>query len=349
MNYEFPEKLKSLVPYSPGSGDYSIRLDANESFLTPPADIMEKVSAAAMSVPLNRYPDPRSAAVCAAFAGYYGINPDNVVAGNGSDELISVIVNAFTEKGQRAAFLEPDFSMYSFYSHLAELDTVIIRKGDDLEVSADEVIKTVNDNNVSLLLLSNPCNPTSLLLSSEDIERIIRSVGALVVLDEAYMDFADCSLIQRMAEFDNCIMLRTCSKMIGLAAIRLGFAISNDRLTSVLLSAKSPYNVNRVTEAIGTTLLSDRDYVNHCREEIIRSRDLLFDELRSLKLDGFHIYKTSVNFVLIKTDKANEIFEELKKHGILVRCLGGYLRITAGSNDENEKLLSALKDICNTI
>ncbi|MDR1892987.1 MAG: aminotransferase class I/II-fold pyridoxal phosphate-dependent enzyme, partial [Oscillospiraceae bacterium] len=236
--YNLPEKLRTLAPYAPPSGDFPIRLDAKESFISVPADIKAKMLDAAGGVLFNRYPDPMAARVCESFAAYYGINPENVAAGNGSDDLISVITNAFLKKGGRLLTLSPDFSMYPFYGHIAEAKLEVMQKKACLSIDVDALMYRAGE--CDMLIFSNPCNPTSLGLRREDVRKIITGTNALVVLDEAYMDFWDQSLLGEINEFNNLIILRTCSKMIGLAALRLGFAVANKTLITAVKAAKSP-------------------------------------------------------------------------------------------------------------
>jgi len=341
--YELPEKLKSLSPYSPDMGEYPIRLDANESFIEPDAAMKAVIAEAVAAVPLNRYPDPEAKALRKAFADLYGLDKFNVAAGNGSDELISVIMNVFLCRGDTVVTAEPDFSMYRFYAHLCECPIISVDKGENLEIDAERLIKTVNQSGAKMLIFSNPCNPTSRGLDRETVRRIIRSVSALVVLDEAYMDFWDQSLIGEICEFDNCIMLRTCSKMLGMAALRLGFAMGSETLINAIMAAKSPYNINSVSQAIGCVVLGNRQYVNMCAGTIAKSTGLLYSKLKAFEKFGLTCYVTNTNFVIIKTEKAAGIFEYLKSKGILVRLLGGCLRITCGSETENTALISALE------
>src|SRR5699024_11066858 len=150
---------------------------------------------------------------------------------------------------------------YDFYSHLYELEVVSLEKDDNLEIDVDAAISYINRHNIRAVMLSNPCNPTSIGLAREKTLHLVKSVNSLVVLDEAYMDFWDESLIDVASKYDNLILLRTCSKAIGLASLRLGFAIANPKLTKALRAAKSPYNVNGISQAMGEIILKDREFL----------------------------------------------------------------------------------------
>lgn len=341
--YKLTEKLAKLVPYDPVQGDYKIRLDANESFIDTDEEVLKKAVA---GIKINRYPDPCAKSLIEAYSSLYGIDPDLVTAGNGSDEIISIITACFLQSGEKVLCLTPDFSMYSFYSSLYELNVLTLDKEPDLTINVDKAIEKVNKEEIRAVLFSNPCNPTSLGLGREDVIRLIKSVNALVILDEAYMDFwgEENSLLKNTAEYDNLIVLRTCSKALGMAGLRLGFAVSNSVITEKLRAAKSPYNVNSLTQQTAEYFLRDTAEMNRRIEACIRAKNELYNALIKADLSFAEvIYPSVTNFVFIKTEKAREVFEYLLSKSIAVRFMGKYLRITAGSDEENDILTEALK------
>lgn len=341
--YRLPSKIGDLTPYEPASGSFRIRLDANESFLPPAADVW---SAAAERTVLNRYPDSLADELCGRFAAFYGIDKKFVTAGNGSDELISIIANCFLNKGSRVMTLEPDFSMYKIYAALAECEVCSVPKSGDLSIDADAVVRELCNSVYGMLIFSNPCNPTSLGLRREDVRRIIECSDTLVVLDEAYMDFWDQSLLAEAGSYDNLIILRTCSKMMGMAALRVGFAVAGEKITSALRSVKSPYNVNSLSQAVAAEVLSHPDILRDNLRSILESRDALYAALSVIcREKGYFICEPVTNFVFFRPDNAAAVFEGLKSKGILVRHMGEYLRITAGTSKENSELLAALREI----
>jgi histidinol-phosphate aminotransferase len=344
MAYEVNEKIRELVPYQPITGSYRIRLDANESFLVPENEILEEIKKDAVSVAFQRYPDPFAQELCEAFANAYNLNVENVVAGNGSDELISLLFSSFLMKGESAVTLSPDFSMYGFYCEIAEGQNKEFKKREDFTFDIDELIDFVNKNNARMLIFSNPCNPTSLGIKRDDIRKLISSVNSLVVLDEAYMDFWDQSMLSEVNQYDNLIILRTCSKAIGAASLRLGFAVSNVKLIQLLKAVKSPYNVNSVSQKIGAEILKRKEWLAACRQKICKSRDDLYNGLKKIEEQNpekIQVLKPVTNFVIVKTPECTAIYKKLLKEGIAIRCFDGFLRITAGSESENEELLNA--------
>lgn len=348
--YAFPEKIVRLTAYEPITGEFPVRLDANESFLPLEQELSDRIQRAVAEVALNRYPDPFCVPLCRQFAQVYGLEDlSGVVAGNGSDELISILVSCLFDKGAKLLSLSPDFSMYSFYPSLYEMESVILEKGSDLTVNVDLILDFIRQNQVEALLFSNPCNPTSLGLSSKEVLRLVDSTEVLVIVDEAYMEFYGDSVLLAVADRENLIVLKTCSKALGMASIRLGFAVTNPKLAQMLRTVKSPYNVSGITQAIGEQLLSDRDYLRHCTREILKSRDWLQKELCQLESECSlieKVYLSDCNFVTVKMKNSSAIFEALLAHGIVVRCLNEeFLRITAGSPADNARLIASLRQI----
>lgn len=341
--YKLTEKLINLTPYDPIQGDYKIRLDANESFIDTD---YESLKNAVKGISVNRYPDPYAKKLTEVYSGLYGIDPNLVTAGNGSDEIISIITACFLQKGDKVLCLTPDFSMYAFYSSLYELDVETLAKERDLTVNVGKVIEKINNDGIKAVLFSNPCNPTSLGLEREDVIKLIKSVNALVILDEAYMDFwgEENSLLKNTAEYDNLIVLRTCSKALGMAGLRLGFAVSNAVITEKLRAAKSPYNVNSLTQQTAEYYLRDKDEMNRRIEACRKAKKELYNALTEADLSFADvIYPSVTNFVFIKTGRAKEVFEYLLSKSVAVRFMGDYLRITAGTSEENNAVVTALK------
>ena len=244
--------------------------------------------------------------------------------------------------------LEPDFSMYRFYGSLSEVEVVSCPKREDLTIDVDEVIRRAKEANARLILFSNPCNPTSLGLPRQEVRRLVRSVEALVVLDEAYMDFWDQSLLPQVEEYENLVILRTCSKALGLASLRLGFAVANRRLTGALRAVKSPYNVNSLSQTVGALVLREKEWASYALGQILASRDELQAALDSLAAEfpgQLQVYRSCTNFIFLKPAGAAGLFEGLLEAGVAVRRMGEFLRVTAGSQEENRRFLEAFRSL----
>ena len=201
------KKLQNIAPYDPTVLVDGVKLDANESYRNLDEELSARIAQAVAEAAFNRYPDPFATELCEAAANYYGVKPEQVVAGNGSDELISILFTTFFEKGSRIAIAEPDFSMYRFYAELSELNVISYPK-QNLRIDPDALIQAAQD--ADALIFSNPCNPTGVGLSRTEVLRIVRSLRCLVIVDEAYMEFWDQSVIDEVENFDNLLILRTC-------------------------------------------------------------------------------------------------------------------------------------------
>jgi len=341
--YKLPSKLESFTPYEPLTGNYKVRLDVNESFIETP---LEKIVIAIKHAELNRYPDPYAAETVAAFAELFDVELTLVTAGNGSDELIGLIAAGLLEKGDKVLTLTPDFPMYSFYSKSYELEVMELTKSENFVVDIDEVIEYININNIRCLIFSNPCNPTSLGIEKSKVKRLVAETKALIVVDEAYMDFwsEEQSMLDEICNYDNLIVLRTCSKSVALAGIRLGFAVANENITKALKTVKSPFNVNSLSQAIGTAILSDADCYRKSIKVIKENTKALYNALLGLvKLGAFEkVYDTKTNFIFAKTEKAQEVYEFLLSKGIAVRCFPGHLRVCSGTRDEMNLFLKEI-------
>ena len=347
MGYKLNKKLVDLVPYEPITGTYNIRLDANESCFNLNEQLKEKICKRISALDFNRYPDCIAAEPVNAFSSLYGVSPELVTAGNGSDELISVISSCFFESGDTIVNVSNDFSMYGFYAQLYELNVETYQKESDLSINADKLIAFCKEKNAKGLIFSNPCNPTSLGLDRESVREIVDSLDdCLVILDEAYMDFWDQSLLDEVEKHDNLIILKTCSKAIGLAAVRFGFAVSNKIITTAMRAAKSPYNSDSVAQVIVSEILSEKQYLADCRNTIIKNTKQLYDGILAIdaKYHCFEkIYEPCTNFVYIKISDYQKIYEFMLENSIAIRKFNGYLRITAGNADENRQFIAVLE------
>ena len=344
--YTLNKKIINLVPYEPISGTYDIRLDANECPDNLPEFIREDIKAEIDKLAFNRYPDPMASSVVEAFASYYGINPALVTAGNGSDELIFLIEAAFLEKGDKMLVVSPDFSMYNFYSSICEVECETFVKNDNLDIDVDALIEKVNSDGIKLLMFSNPCNPTGRGITADEARRLVTSVDALVILDEAYMDFWDQSLLSEVEKYSNLIVFRTASKAVGSAALRLGFAVANETISRAVKAVKSPYNVNSFSQAAGAVIFKNKEYLQNRQKTIVKNRETLYNGLMELgnALEDFTPIESVANFVFVRTSQAEKIFAYLKSKSIVVRLMGSYLRITAGTGQEVEQVLNSIRE-----
>ena len=349
MNKYIPEKIKNLNEYIPIEEEFRIILNANESPFTPSEKILSEFSAAVANIKYNRYPDPYTKEMIGKFAQIYNVDKNNVVAGTGSDELINIIINSFLKKGEKILCVFPDFSMYAFYSEITEAEIIKYEKPKNYLIDFVELAQIINDNNVKLVILSNPCNPTGIAYEREIILNFVKNINCIAVIDEAYMDFCtrDCSIIRDYKRFQNLIILKTLSK-IGYAGLRIGFAVGDRDLITGIKKVKSPYNVNTVSQIFASIALDNFDEIKNNIDTVVYNRTILYNELCKIT-NGYNIIKPDANFVSIvfgDENKAKYIFETLENKGIIIRYFKPFMfRITCGTAEEIAEFLKEFKKL----
>lgn len=349
MSRFFSEKYSALEPYVPGEQPQDmeyIKLNTNESPFPPSEKAIKYAAEAAKS--LNLYSDPESRDLSRKMAEYYGLEENQVLMTNGSDEILNFAFMAFCDEKKPAVF--PDIT-YGFYPVFAEIDRVPYEEiplNEDFTINVDDYIGL---NKV--IFIANPNAPTSIALPLSDIRRIVEgNPDGVVVVDEAYVDFGTESAVTLINDYDNLLVTQTFSKSRSLAGARLGVGMANKDLIQDLNTVKystNPYNVNRMTGAAGLGALEDDEYMKANCRTIIENRAYTMAELRRL---GFEMPESKTNFVFAKSpDYDGEfIYKELKKRGILVRhftkpSICQYNRITIGTKEQMEALINALKEI----
>lgn len=343
------EKIKKTNEYTMNETVYRIHLDANESPFKPSEKMMDKFCDALKNAEVNRYPDPYAKELISKYAALNNINPQNIIAGNGSDELISIICNSFLTKGDKILCVYPDFSMYTFYSELIEADIVRYDKPDGYEIDFNELKSIIKNENIKLVMLSNPCNPTGVAYERDVILDFTRSIECLTVIDEAYMEYCtrECSVLNEYQNYNNLIILKTLSK-IGFAGLRIGFAIACDTLINGIRKVKSPYNVNMVSQMLASVMLDNNFYkeIKNNIKTIVKNREVLYNKLVQYK-NHYTIQRPDGNFmalVFYNSEKAEQIYTALLDNGISVRYMKPCrLRITVGTADENDEFIKTLE------
>lgn len=349
MSYILNQKVRDLEPYEPISGNFRIRLDANESFLEMSPEMKSDILARISKLHLNRYPDPTAASVCEKAGKFFGVRPQNITVGNGSDELLTLITQVLMSKGEKLVYTSPDFSMYKCYGYLGENECIEFKKDENYNIDVDALINLIQTEGARTVIFSNPCNPTGVGLPREKVIRLIEGVPeCLVVVDEAYMEFWDQSVLDCVEKYDNLMVLKTCSKALRMAGIRCGLAIADTALTNALRAAKSPYNVNSMTQAAAECMFEYPDELKAAARAVTDSRDRLYASVSALAdkyPSKLSLQPTAANFVFVKIPEgqAGRIFESMKNEGVIVRCMGDHLRITCGTEEENAEVVRLLE------
>ena len=342
------DRFKGREPYSPGGAPCPVILNANESFVRPSDEMMAEFHEILENCDFNRYPDPRAEQLCRTFADFYGVDWRNVTAGNGSDEHIELLYAALVAPGDRVVTVAPDFSMYGAGAYLNQVEQFVYEQ-EDYKINVDHLLAFAKEKDAAMIIFSNPCNPTGVALPRAEVVRLTNGFDGIVVVDEAYMDFAYDSVLDLAGQKKNLVVLKTCSKAIGLAGLRVGFTITTREMTDLLQLAKPFYNVGRLTQELATCVLTHRAELRDAIGQIKASTEALVAGLTPI-VEGSQILErmlpTSTNFVYIITEKAPEIFKALQEHGVLVRQpQPNALRINAGSPKENTLLLAALRGV----
>jgi histidinol-phosphate aminotransferase len=341
-----PEIL-ALTKYAVAKAPGMIKLDAMESPFPLPEAVRAKVAAAAARVPVNRYPDGGADALKAALIQAFGLpGSASVILGNGSDELIQLITMALARPGAAMVAPEPSFEMYRMNALFAGMRYSGVPLRADFALDADAMEAAIARERPALVYLAYPNNPTGNLFDTASVERVLRAAPGLVVVDEAYHAFADASFLARLADFPNLLVLRTVSK-IGMAGLRLGYAVAAPEWIAEFDKVRPPYNLNAMTQAIAPVLLAQQDMLAAWAQELKAQRARL--EAALARLPGVSVFPTRTNFVLARVPDAPRWFDALRTAGILVKSRHGVhpllehcLRITVGTPAENDALLTAL-------
>jgi len=345
-------EFKTFVPYTANQVPYRVKLDANESPFDLPMSVRKKLADIIMNGPgLNLYPDTESIELRKTLSQYWGVDMEGIVVGTGSDQLIQVLVNTFVGKDDKVIFPTPSFGMY-------KIDTIIgggsfieveLKEENKFEYNIDEFIKKAKSESAKMIILCNPNNPTGNLLSLKDIEKICSMCqNTVIVLDEAYAEFAKESSASLLPKFENLIVLRTLSKAYGLAGIRCGYSLSGNKMAEEINKVKPPYNISSLSQLVAKLVFEAREEIDSQIKYLIGQRAYLEEELE--KIDSVNVYPSGANYILVKLPNAKSVAKELEKRGILIRSyndpvLSRYIRITVGNKEQNDILLKELKDI----
>ena len=345
MNY-FRAAVDEMTGYIPGEqpkpGTSIIKLNTNENPY-PPSPQALAVLRDIDSECLRRYPDPFAKEFCFAVSDALGIPADWIIVGNGSDELLNVIVRACAEGSDRQiVYPMPTYVLYRTLAAMQPAQTVEIPYPSDYALPIDALVEA----NGAVTFIASPNSPSGHSVSLAELRSLAGQVSGIVVVDEAYVDFADYSALPLVQEFENVIILRTLSKGYSLAGLRMGFGVANPKLLAGLFKIKDSYNVDAIAAAVGTAAMRDQSYKNACAEKVKTSRAKLTIDLKNL---GFTVLNSQGNFLLATPTGANaeQLYLGLKARGILVRYfkqpgLEDKLRITVGTDEQNQILIEAL-------
>lgn len=337
------EKAEGYRPgYQPKAADV-VKLNTNENPY-PPSPAVLKAIAEIKPEQLRRYPDPTADMFRKAAAEIHGVKIENIMACNGGDELLSMAIRAFCDEKRAVAYPVPTYSLYPVLANLQNCRAIEVPFDEEFNLPAGLV-----KSKAALTIVCNPNAPTGSSISASELASAADEIKGVLLIDEAYVDFAEENCAGLIKEFDNVIILRSLSKGYSLAGLRFGYAMADEGLIEGLMKLKDSYNVDAVAIAAATAAIKDQQYFKSNIEKIKTERQFLTEQLGGL---GFVVPRSYTNFILVESKKmkADTLFEKLKKRNIYARywkvpLLEDKLRITVGTREQNEKLLSAIKEI----
>ncbi len=336
--------IKKLKPYSSArdefSGDASVFLDANENSFGSP-----------LSKNYNRYPDPHQRKLKEKISQIKGVPPQHIFLGNGSDECIDLLYRGFCNPGiDNVIICPPTYGMYEVSANINDIEIRKISLTLDFQLNVDAIAEAA-DECTKLIFLCSPNNPTGNSLYHEDIEFILNNFEGLVIIDEAYINFSrQPSFVRELTEYPNLVVMQTLSKAWGLAALRVGMIFSSLPVVDVLNKIKPPYNVNQASQELAMEALGNIEQVNKWTKQLVDGREKLKTDLLRLP-DVQSVFPSDANFLLVKINEPEKVYDELVEKGIIVRdrssveLCEGCLRITVGTPGENDALIQAIRKL----
>lgn len=334
--------IKALQPYISAreewKGAVPVYLDANENCFGSP-----------LSQNFHRYPDPLQKALKEKISRVKGVPPQNIFLSNGSDEAIDLLFSVFCEPAQdKVLICPPTFGMYEISARIHNVGIVRVNLLPGFELDVEQILESLTPS-VKLLFLCSPNNPTANSFHADDMELLVQKFNGIVVIDEAYINYSrQKSAIRWLTEYDNLVVLQTFSKAWGLAALRLGMALASETIIHYLNKVKPPFNINSAAQQYALEALDNIQWVNEHIRETVALREALRNELNTLPVTQ-QVFPSDANFILLRVSDAPGLYKHLIENGIMVHDsskvpLGeGCLRITVGTRDENERLISVIK------
>ncbi|MFZ4619922.1 MAG: histidinol-phosphate transaminase [Bacteroidota bacterium] len=344
--------VQQLEAYSVKSKPLSpdlIKLNQNENPFDLPEDLKRELTEEFMRLPWNRYPDVFPSQLIESLSIDLNVPMESIIAANGSNELMYSILMAIVSKGTKVLIPVPTFFLYEKIVKVLEGELIEVPARSDLSFDVDAIIRTAQEQKPSLIILNSPNSPTGQILSLIDVERIMVGTDAIILVDEAYIEFADQpSVLSLLKKYDRLIILRTFSKAFSLAGLRIGYLIARPALCAVLLKPKIPFTVNNFSSAVAIKVMQRKDLISGRIQYVKQQKNILYEELKTI--DSVKVFSSQTNFLIFQVQKNSKIlFENLLSENVLIRDVGSYpmlaqtLRVNAGTEAENRAFIAALK------
>ena len=342
--------LEEVQPYAAPQPPARVRLNTNESPYAPPPEVLEEILAALRAAELNRYPDRDATDLFRALAAHLGMSSDSLWVANGSNEILLHLFLAFGGPDRTCLTFEPTYSLHSTIARLTGTAIVTAERGEQFLIDRDTAVAVVKEKRPDIVMLCSPNNPSGGVEPLATTEVLLAEAPGLVVLDEAYIDFAEegDSALPLVRRWDNLVIVRTFSKAWRLAAMRLGYMMADPGIADAMTKVRLPYHLSEVTQAAGRAVLEHIDAMRDSIVAIRKERDRLAPELADL---GAAVYPSRANFILFRVADAAGVWNGLLDRGVLVRnysghrSLQGCLRVTVGLPEENDSFLGAMREV----
>ncbi|WP_066637148.1 histidinol-phosphate transaminase [Desulfolucanica intricata] len=341
--------LSQLTPYEPEVHPGVVKLDANENPFDMPEEVLRAINLKLNTGVFTRYPDPLAAELRQKLSGYTGVKPEEILVGSGSDELILNIIQILGP-GAPIAVVTPTFSMYWVHSLVVGAKPLAVPRRQDFSVDIEELIRVTENQNCKAVFLCSPNNPTGNTTPPEDLAELLKRVNALVIVDEAYIEFGGETAVPLLQEYANLVILRTFSKAFGLAGLRTGYLLAAKEVVGQLLKVQQPFNLNNYSQIAAAAVMEHLPLFQSRINLIIEEREILFNELKKIP-EVSAVYPSLANYIMFKTQKpADRVFKELLEKKILIRNLNSpqlpeCLRISVGTPEENKLFLKGLREV----
>jgi histidinol-phosphate aminotransferase len=339
-------QVRTLAAYHVDETPVRIKLDAMENPFLMPEAVRREMAEVVRKTPINLYPDPSAQEVKKSIASFWKMRPEQMILGNGSDELIQAIILAF---GGPVLVPVPTFAMYEITSRALAQSVVTVPLDDTFDLNADLVLKKAKERKAKVIFLACPNNPTGNRFSDKAIRKVLDNANAAVVIDEAYFSFSGKTYLPLLKKYPNMIILRTLSK-IGFAGLRIGVLTASQAIVDELNKIRLPYNINSLSQAVGVTALKHKAVIKRQISLLISERERLYNALSHLR--NVIAYPSETNFIMFRTvADASGVHRKLKQDGILIKNLNkpgplkNCLRVTIGTPEQNRAFITALKKI----
>jgi histidinol-phosphate aminotransferase len=342
-------ELEDLVPYDAKEVKAEVILASNENPLNLPGEILSKLTSRLGEFKFNRYPDPTAHELRRLIAEANGLEPENVLIGNGGDELIFDLLLAWGGPGRTILDMPPTFSMYGIDAQVTGTSIVRIPRLEDFSIDEEAVMARVAEGGIDIIIVANPNNPTGGLANESFLIDLLKTTDAIVMVDEAYFEFSRQTMRQHMSRYPNLVLLRTFSKAFSMAGLRVGYILAQPEVVSEFMKVRQPYSVNAFSQWVAATVYRERMVFEQGIRDLIRGRDQLVHGLTML--EGVEIFPSEANFVLFRVEHSAALWRDLlQNHSVLIRDfsrspgLEGCLRVTVGSDEENRRFLAGMED-----